>query len=701
MKKIIKIVILMFFISSNIIYSQTYYIDAQNGNDNNNGLTQETAWKTINKIQNKKIQYGDVFKFKAPYSYNGIIYKNDINDDLNDVLFESYGDGKAIINPTNNNAFTFISFGNKAIRISIRNLFVKGNYDAINQTGAQVWNNGIAIYKNDSMTTISDSINYFEVSNCEITGWGVSGISVNPWTPYGYKKDVRRNFIIKIDSNKIHEIGSYAINVAGIWTPSQIIGNEIYNVYGKNADSFTLPIFITFCKNFKISWNLVYNAGHYAYQGSALIATAASRHIVISHNTVYGAKTNVGSSMAADGDGIDFDGGSDSCIAEFNYMHNNDGAGLLISGDGYLATSDTLVSKYYVGEGNYLKDPNNGANADYNIVRYNLFKNNCRNIEYGEITFYSERVGSGNYMRNTQIYNNTFVGDNKGSHQPTSMIKFIGPGGFIDTKIYNNIFLGNSRYYMEVVPNAKYNYNVTHENNIFWDISGVFNSSILGVKWNGGNYTLDQLLGGTNKVLFADPKLKNPWVKTDTIFMVDTLTNYTLLETSPLIDKNIGLYTKQKPIVLMSDTVVARLTNFVIDETKIKFDIECKVISDAPFVMGSSTFAINLISGLSNPQLIYANPKYTVGNNSGYYRMMTQQFENKITVQVIFLTSSGVSGNVISNEFEKIATISLDKNNSASLSWDTYYSTMINPQLKKAKFILEGLYFDFSFIPEN
>ena len=45
-------------------FAATYYVDATNGNDSSNGLSPETPWKTIAKVNASSFQPGDQILFK-------------------------------------------------------------------------------------------------------------------------------------------------------------------------------------------------------------------------------------------------------------------------------------------------------------------------------------------------------------------------------------------------------------------------------------------------------------------------------------------------------------------------------------------------------------------------------------------------------------------------------------------------------------
>ena len=83
--------------SSNIdnvtIDPQAYYIDAVNGNDNNDGKTPQTAWKSLTKLNSIKINAGNKLLFRTGQTWEGelIIKKSGTAD--NPIEIGAYGDG--------------------------------------------------------------------------------------------------------------------------------------------------------------------------------------------------------------------------------------------------------------------------------------------------------------------------------------------------------------------------------------------------------------------------------------------------------------------------------------------------------------------------------------------------------------------------------------------------------------------------------
>lgn len=75
------------FILGETYTGNEYYVDAENGNDHNDGRTPETAWKTINRL-NGEVAFGDIVYLKR-----GCIYYATTHDTQSGVIYTAYGEG--------------------------------------------------------------------------------------------------------------------------------------------------------------------------------------------------------------------------------------------------------------------------------------------------------------------------------------------------------------------------------------------------------------------------------------------------------------------------------------------------------------------------------------------------------------------------------------------------------------------------------
>ncbi len=89
LSEILKISFLLIFIFSKVIFAKTFYVNSINGNDNNNGLSPSSAWKTINKVNHFPFSKGDVIAFKRGQIFTGYT----LRPNRSHLTFTAYGSG--------------------------------------------------------------------------------------------------------------------------------------------------------------------------------------------------------------------------------------------------------------------------------------------------------------------------------------------------------------------------------------------------------------------------------------------------------------------------------------------------------------------------------------------------------------------------------------------------------------------------------
>jgi len=75
-------------------YATTYYVDATNGNDFNNGFSPETAWKTISKVNSMDFKPGDYILFKRGEVWREQLIIPSSGEEGRPITFGAYGEGK-------------------------------------------------------------------------------------------------------------------------------------------------------------------------------------------------------------------------------------------------------------------------------------------------------------------------------------------------------------------------------------------------------------------------------------------------------------------------------------------------------------------------------------------------------------------------------------------------------------------------------
>jgi hypothetical protein len=71
---------------------RTFYVDSQNGNDNNDGLDPDRAWQSLQRVNSAELKPGDTVRFRRGGLWRGSL-KPASGDDQAPVTYTSYGDG--------------------------------------------------------------------------------------------------------------------------------------------------------------------------------------------------------------------------------------------------------------------------------------------------------------------------------------------------------------------------------------------------------------------------------------------------------------------------------------------------------------------------------------------------------------------------------------------------------------------------------
>lgn len=94
-----------------------YYVDATNGKDSNNGTSPETAWQTIDRVNQEKFQPGDQILFKAGETWTGALKPQGSGVDGAPIVIASYGEGKKpILMPGEDWTISHMNIANQVVR---------------------------------------------------------------------------------------------------------------------------------------------------------------------------------------------------------------------------------------------------------------------------------------------------------------------------------------------------------------------------------------------------------------------------------------------------------------------------------------------------------------------------------------------------------------------------------------------------------
>jgi Right handed beta helix region len=490
----------------------TYYV-SPNGSDSSNGISPSSSLKTIAAVNKVKLDPGDkvLFLGGATFSGNLVIGPSDAGTPTQPIVLGSYGTGRATISAGNGQGI----YIHDTAGLSISNLNIRGT------TGSSSANSlcGIGLF-NDLPGKVQ--LNHVFIDHCDISGFSLAGIGIGSSTLTGGFANVKIVYCTLHDNGEagiFSYAGDYWANPApyGLAHSNIYIGHcTVYHnlgIIGKIDTGNGIELgdvngaVIERCVAFDNGAN-----NHSTLGGAVGIWAFNAVNVLIQYNESYG-----NTSLHFDGDGFDLDGGCTNCTVQYNYSHDNAGAGFLM----------TQFPK---------ATPNNN-----DVIRFNISQNDSRKNGYGVIQLSAS--SSTDTINNAQIYNNTIY-----LTKPTSGMAYALyiKEPTINVQIRNNIF--DVAPGVQTVNVKSAGKGLLFQGNDYWT-----GSSAINVNWAGKTYktlgswssaTGQEKVGSTSTGYAVNPGLQNPGGgKTlNSGDLLNTLTAYELLSNSPLIGTGVNLF---------------------------------------------------------------------------------------------------------------------------------------------------------------
>jgi hypothetical protein len=474
------------------------------GNDSASGASRKSAWRTIERVNRAHLQPGDRVLFQAGQMFTGNLRltAEDSGTVRAPVIIGSFGQGRATIFASEGSGVTVENAGG----ITLENLMVLGS-GITNNTGY-----GILCDNTLTNATMLDGLN---IKNIEVSGFGKHGILVGG-APAGFRHVhisdcvIRGNLLggMEIAGRLSWEKPGYAHADVQV-TQCRVFDNPGDANYHKSHSGSGIVLYqvdgglIDHC----VAWNNGALNGS-GSGGPVGLWTCASRQVIIQHCESFGNRTT-----GADGGGFDIDGGSEDCVLQYNYSHDNDGPGLMVYTYPYEAR------------------PDRG-----NVVRFNVSENDSRKSRtYAGLWVRNDGTG----MTGVEVYNNTVV---VGSW--TDQAAFVHGDG-VEACFRNIIFLavGGAVPLRVEKPHDK----VRFENNLYWQ-----DGSLVQIKWDQQVFrslqdwreaTGAESLDGKPLGLFENPKLtvQAEVLRSSQVLDVSNLLAFRPLPGSPAGTKGLNL----------------------------------------------------------------------------------------------------------------------------------------------------------------
>lgn len=382
-----------------------YYVSLF-GNDSNTGASETQPWRSIQRVNATQLLPGDSVWFQANQTFVGNLSLANVRQASCAITIGAYGSGRATIDAGFGAGFVAKNMGG----VHLVNLNFVG-------AGASKNTESGVLFSNTLLGSIKCA--NIRVHRVDVSGFKYSGICFTAQPTDGSWSGFRD---VKITYTTSHDNGDAGISCIGAWNPEQAgyahtdfyIGNcSAYRnagIPGKGSHSGSGIVLgqvdgaiIEHCRAYE-------NGQLNDYEGGGPVGIWAwdANRVVIQFNESHHNRT--GSSK--DGGGFDLDGGMTNSVVQYNYSHDNDGAG-------------------------YLLAQFEGARPFYgNLLRYNLSVNDGRRNRYGGIHLWSTGANGG--ITDTTIYANTICTTQSADGNPAAVD--CPSNGIRNIRFYNNCF---------------------------------------------------------------------------------------------------------------------------------------------------------------------------------------------------------------------------------------------------------------------
>lgn len=365
-----------------IVQGQTYYMDSKTGSDDNSGLSEKQAWKSLDKLNKHSFGPGHKILFKSGTEYIGQFEPKGSGSKSAPVVIDQYG---------------------------------KGAKPVLHGRGKK------------QHTVLLQNLQYWEVNNLEITNWGEkfdpgrNGVTLYMWNMGDVNHIHLKNLIVRdvngtLVKNDGAGSGIYLFN-GGDKIPTRYVdllieGCHIYNcrrngITGKantGRDKWFPNLKVVFRKNLienvpgdgivpigcegaLVEYNIVRDSPDLLdiKDAAAGIWPWSCDNTLIQFNEVSGQNAKW------DAQGFDSDYNCRNTIIQYNYSHDNAGGFVMVCNDG-----GSLGKPYNIGTEN-------------TIIRGNVSINDGLRAYPTRPGWFSPTIHISGPAKNTRIENNTMV----------------------------------------------------------------------------------------------------------------------------------------------------------------------------------------------------------------------------------------------------------------------------------------------------
>ncbi|WP_293667439.1 right-handed parallel beta-helix repeat-containing protein [uncultured Parabacteroides sp.] len=394
--------------------ASSYYLDAVNGDDSQNGLTEATAWKSLSGLRNVELKPGDRIRLKRGGTFAGELEISGQGTPDNRIYVEAYGEGdKPCIVGNDTSLYAVRIFNSDYLTLRDIAIVNTGKERRPHRTGLKIECRDYGVSRNIAV----DGVDVRDVNGSLVKeeGGGSGILIVN-----GGKDIISVFDSLTIENCHILRCARNAMIWSGYssrenWHPSKhtiVRNNLIEEVPGDGI----VPIG---CDSTLIEHNVMRNCPAILpdSEAAAGIWPWSCDNTIIQFNEVSDHKA------PWDAQGFDSDWNCRNTLIQYNYSHDNDGGMVLICNSG---ESPATFNAGNVGT----------------VIRYNISINDGRRTRPTRAGMFSPSIHIAGPVKNTTISHNIIHANRRATKEADrSMITSDSWGGYSDsTFVQGNIF---------------------------------------------------------------------------------------------------------------------------------------------------------------------------------------------------------------------------------------------------------------------